>query len=162
MLPSDGLLELYDDYLDSSVSAMSPGAWTRSTPSRSVSRSVSNSQYSSSSYNGKPMRKSSKRSNPRAFGRARSNEEEEEGYGSGEYDDGPIELSLIRIKVCSLPFIFGEIFFDVIWLASLSRRHSGYDFDSRYIVRRLHGQNSCEVLQRNQWPWPQIQRRGWQ
>jgi hypothetical protein len=27
-------------------------------------------------------------------------EEEEEGYGSGEYDDGPFELTKIRVKVC--------------------------------------------------------------
>ncbi len=26
-------------------------------------------------------------------------EEEEEGYGSGEYDDGPFELVKIRVKV---------------------------------------------------------------
>lgn len=65
-------------------------------------------------------RKSTKRSNFRAFSRAQTTyEEEEEGYGSGEYDDGPIELSLIRVKVCSISFIFSEYFFDILWLAAL-------------------------------------------
>jgi hypothetical protein len=27
-------------------------------------------------------------------------DEEEEGYGSGDYDDGPFELVKIRVKVC--------------------------------------------------------------
>jgi hypothetical protein len=33
-------------------------------------------------------------------------DEEEEGYGSGEYDDGPFELVKIRVKVRRLPFCF--------------------------------------------------------
>lgn len=114
ILLSDGLLELYDNYMDQEkpIPAMSldrAGTWNQS--SRSRSRSVANTQYAPSSYSGRSMRTNSKRSNPRSFARARSNyeEEEEEGYGSGEYDDGPIELSLIRVKVCSL-FIFGECF----------------------------------------------------
>jgi len=30
-------------------------------------------------------------------------EEEEEGYGSGEYDEGPYDLTLIRVKVNQIP-----------------------------------------------------------
>jgi hypothetical protein len=33
-------------------------------------------------------------------------DEEEEGYGSGEYDDGPFELVKIRVKVRRVPFVF--------------------------------------------------------
>lgn len=117
LLLSDGILEFYDNYMDQEnpIPAMSldrVGTWNQSNlASRSRSRSVANTQYAPSSYSGRPMRTSSKRSNPRSFVRARSNyeEEEEEGYGSGEYDDGPIELNLIRVKVCSL-FIFCECF----------------------------------------------------
>jgi neutrophil factor 2 len=52
-------------------------------------------------------RKNSNNTNPRAFARARNNYEEE-GYGSEEYDDGPLELAMIRVKVDSISFIFGE------------------------------------------------------
>ena len=54
-------------------------------------------------------RMNSSRSNPRAFVRGRSNYDEE-GYGSEEYDDGPLELAMIRVKVCScsIPLYFGE------------------------------------------------------
>jgi len=98
--PQDGILELYDEYLDSYNRRNSPpsdriGTW-RLNLSRSNSRNVPSAQ---SSYSGRSMRNNSKRGNPHAFIRARSNEEEEEGYGSGEYDDGLIELSLIRVKL---------------------------------------------------------------
>jgi hypothetical protein len=101
--PQDGILELYDEYLDSYNRRNSPpsdriGTW-RLNLSRSNSRNVRSAQ---SSYSGRSMRNNSKRGNPSAFIRARSNEEEEEGYGSGEcgeYDDGPIELTLIRVKL---------------------------------------------------------------
>ena len=104
------MAEFYDDYLGSyeqgpSVPVTSPdraGAWSQSNPA-SRSRSVPNSVYSN---NGRPMRrKNSNRTNPRAFARARNNYEEE-GYGSEEYDDGPLELTMIRVKVCSISFIF--------------------------------------------------------
>jgi hypothetical protein len=44
-------------------------------------------------------RKSTRRPNARASRIQSTYEEEEEGYGSGEYDDGPLELSLIRVKL---------------------------------------------------------------
>ena len=50
-------------------------------------------------------RMNSTRSNPRAFVRGRNNIEEE-GYVSEEYDDGPFELAMIRVKVCSISYIF--------------------------------------------------------
>ena len=110
MLPSEGF---YDDYVDSYNRRNSPssdrvGAWR-------LNLSHGPRNVPSSSYSGRSMRNNSKRGNPHAFIRARGNyEEEEEGYGSGEYDDGPTELTLIRVKVCSLCFIFGEYFPDII------------------------------------------------
>ena len=112
------MAEFYDDYLGSydqgnSVQIISPhraGARSKSNHvSRSDSRSASNSIYS---HNGRSMRrKNSSRANPRAYTRARNNYEEE-GYGSEEYDDGPPELTMIRVKVCNISFIhFGEHFF---------------------------------------------------
>ena len=108
------MTEIYDGYLDSYHSVPVPPV---SSPSRMRARSnpASRSGSSNSGYaqiGGLMRRKSSRRANPRTYSRAQSTyEEEEEGYGSGEYDDGPIELSLIRVKVCSLIFIFGEFFF---------------------------------------------------
>ena len=106
------MAELYDDYLGfhdqgNSVPVVSPdrsGAWSQSIPaSQSGSRSAPNSFYS---HNGRSMRrKNSNRTNLRTFARARNNYEEE-GYGSEEYDDGPLELTMIRVKVCSISFIF--------------------------------------------------------
>jgi neutrophil factor 2 len=87
------------------------GAWARSNanPSyapngvaRSGSRSAPNSQYSPSAYGGGggSLRRKVTRRQPRGNSRVISTyEEEEEGYGSGEYDDGPFELSMIRVKV---------------------------------------------------------------
>ena len=106
------MAEFYDDYLGSydqgnSVPVISPdrtGAWSQLNPaSGSGSHSAPNSLYS---HNGRSMRrKNSTRTNPRASPRTRNNYEEE-GYGSGEYDDGPFELTMIRVKVCSISFIF--------------------------------------------------------
>lgn len=45
-------------------------------------------------------RKTTRRTAPRRI--QSSYEEEEEGYVSGEYDDGPFELTKIRVKVCHL------------------------------------------------------------
>jgi len=97
--------EIYDDYLDSydhGSPVLPPdrvSAWARSNSApRPGSRSAPHSQYAPSSYGGSMRRKSTKRANPRAF-RAQTTYEEEEGYGSGEYDDGPIELTLIRVKL---------------------------------------------------------------
>lgn len=45
-------------------------------------------------------RKVSKKNHSRAPSRIQNTyEEEEEGYVSGEYEDGPFELTLIRVKV---------------------------------------------------------------
>jgi len=96
--PKEGMLEYYDDYVDpynrrNSPSSDRVGAWR-------LNLSHGPRNVPSSSYSGRPMRNNSKRGNPHAFVRARGNyEEEEEGYGSGEYDDGPTELTLIRVKL---------------------------------------------------------------
>jgi neutrophil cytosolic factor 2 len=105
------MAEFYNDYLGSydqgnSVPVISPhraGAWSKlHHASESDSRSAPNSLYS---HNGRSMRrKNSSRANPRAYTRALNNYEEE-GYGSEEYDDGPLELTMIRVKVCSISFI---------------------------------------------------------
>jgi len=112
------LTEFYDDYIDSyggqdgpPVPQQSPdrvGAWARSNANpnnypplgRNVSRSAPGSQYAPSSYGGGSMRRRPTRRNTRATSRIQSTyEEEEEGYVSGEYDDGPFELSMIRVKL---------------------------------------------------------------
>jgi hypothetical protein len=118
------LTEFYDDYINSygSNEAAPPlpsvnqsagsdrvGPWARSNANpnyppiaRTGSRSAPNSQYAPSSYGGggSLRRKITKRNNPRAASRIQSTyEEEEEGYVSGEYDDGPFELAIIRIKL---------------------------------------------------------------
>lgn len=78
-------------------------AWARSNanpglaPQRSGSRSAPTSSYSPSSYGGGTLRRKVTR---RTTSRAQSRyEEEEEGYVSGEYEDGPFELIKIRVKV---------------------------------------------------------------
>lgn len=117
------MTEFYDDYLDAYGGEDAPpvpgnagadrvGAWARSNAnpnyppnagvSRTGSRSAPGSQYAPSSYGGTGSirRKPTRRNNPRASSRIQSTyEEEEEGYVSGEYDDGPFELTLIRVKV---------------------------------------------------------------
>jgi neutrophil factor 2 len=107
------MAEFYDDYLGSydqgnSVPVISPqraGTWSKSNlASRFDSRSAPNSVYS---HNGRPTRKNSSRASPRAYTRPRNNYEEE-GYGSEEYDDGPLELTMIRVKVCSISYIHFE------------------------------------------------------
>lgn len=123
--PNPGrLTEFYEDYLDSYSNDAPPvplmnaapgpgdrvGAWARSNANpnygvaRSGSRSAPNSQYSPSNYGGGggggSLRRKVTRRQPRGNSRAISTyEEEEEGYGSGEYDDGPYELSMIRVKL---------------------------------------------------------------
>jgi len=44
-------------------------------------------------------RKLTRRTTTRTAARSAYDEEEEEGYGSGEYDDGPFELIKIRVKL---------------------------------------------------------------
>lgn len=121
------LTEFYDDYLDSYGGEADPpplpnphnksdkiNAWVRENanlnvlPSppmmRSPSRSAPPSSYAPSSYGGSSMRrKLSRRTTTRTVARSAYDEEEEEGYGSGEYDDGPFELIKIRIKVSLFP-----------------------------------------------------------
>lgn len=114
--------EFYDDYLDSYGDSPAPplpnnngpdriAQWARSNanpgysqagpPIRSGSRSAPTSNYAPSSYGGGTLRrKVTRRANSRAMSRAQSTyEEEEEGYVSGEYEDGPFELIKIRVKL---------------------------------------------------------------
>lgn len=123
------LTEFYDDYLDSygsndgpppplpgavSVSAGAPpdriAAWARSNANpnnlppiaRSGSRSAPASNYASSSFGGGSVRRRVTRRNTARTQSSRiqsSYEEEEEGYASGDYDDGPFELVKIRVKL---------------------------------------------------------------
>ncbi|EFI28161.1 NADPH oxidase regulator NoxR [Coprinopsis cinerea okayama7 len=113
------ITEFYDDYLDSyedqppvpqlsaPPTADRVATWARQTPAypagvaRSTSRSAPNSQYAPSSYGGGSMRrKPTRRATSRQQNRIGSTyEEEEEGYGSGDYDDGPFEMNLIRVKL---------------------------------------------------------------
>jgi len=127
------MTEFYDDYIDSYGSEGPPapapnstnggdrvGAWARSNANpnypplgRSGSRSAPTSQYAPSSFGGggggspaggSVRRRTTSRRNPRMSSRIQSTyEEEEEGYGSGEYDEGPYDLTLIRVKVNQIP-----------------------------------------------------------
>ncbi|KAJ2916301.1 hypothetical protein MD484_g4120, partial [Candolleomyces efflorescens] len=110
------LTEFYDDYLNGYDDPSAPpvpevsappdrvAAWARGNagypPSRNASRSAPNSSYTPSSFGGSVRRKPTRRATTRTPSRIQSTyEEEEEGYGSGEYDDGPFEMTLIRIKL---------------------------------------------------------------
>jgi hypothetical protein len=78
-------------------------AWARSNanpPSsfrHATSKSVPVSSYAPSYRGGTVRRKLTRRPTTRAG--SRYDEEEEEGYVSGEYDDNPFELVKIRVKV---------------------------------------------------------------
>ncbi|KAJ4483745.1 NADPH oxidase regulator NoxR [Lentinula aciculospora] len=123
------LTDFYDDYLDSygsdgpppplplaSAGAVAGGppdriaAWARSNAnpnnfppiSRSGSRSAPASNYAPSSFGGGSVRRRVTRRNTARTANSRiqsSYEEEEEGYASGDYDDGPFELVKIRVKL---------------------------------------------------------------
>ncbi|KAJ8076400.1 hypothetical protein AAF712_000095 [Marasmius tenuissimus] len=123
---SNRITEFYDDYLDSygasdpappvpSMPAPAPGsdrvaAWARTNanptagypPVRNGSRSAPGSSYAPSSYGGggSMRRKLTRRGTSSARSRIVSAyDEEEEGYVSGDYDDGPFELVKIRVKL---------------------------------------------------------------
>jgi tetratricopeptide (TPR) repeat protein len=106
--------EFYDDYLDSYDDAPPPppsgppdrvAAWARTNanpnypPGRGPARA--NSNYAPSSYGGGSVRRRVTRRQTRGpSSRSQSAyEEDEEGYVSGEYDDGPFELVKIRVKL---------------------------------------------------------------
>ncbi|KAJ3986741.1 NADPH oxidase regulator NoxR [Lentinula detonsa] len=123
------LTEFYDDYLDSygndgpppplplaSAGAVPGGppdriaAWARSNANpnnpppiaRSGSRSAPASNYAPSSFGGGSVRRRVTRRNTARTANSRiqsTYEEEEEGYASGDYDDGPFELIKIRVKL---------------------------------------------------------------
>ena len=112
--------EFYDSYLDSygggAADEVPPlpeprnspdrvANWERNNASpvngmgvqRQMSRSVPPSSYAPSSVGGTLRRKNTRRP-VRAPTRSTYYGEEEEGYVSGEYDDGPFELMKIRVK----------------------------------------------------------------
>ncbi|KAJ3570908.1 hypothetical protein NP233_g4105 [Leucocoprinus birnbaumii] len=121
------LTEFYDDYLDSYADTASApavpkmpvpvtstsndrvAAWAKGNAngvpppgmSRNGSRSAPGSTYAPSSYGGTSMRrKSTRRGPPRGYRMQSTYEEdEEEGYVSGDYDDGYYELVKIRVKI---------------------------------------------------------------
>ncbi|KAG6866212.1 hypothetical protein C0991_007237 [Blastosporella zonata] len=117
--PDSRMTEFYDDYLDSytndgpplppirSGGATAPdrvAAWARSNvnpnfaPVRSGSRSAPASNYSPSSFGGTVRRRVTRRNTARRGPNAYE-EEEEEGYASGDYEDAPFEFVKIRVKV---------------------------------------------------------------
>lgn len=115
--------ELYDDYIDAYTDPAPPLppqksltsnsddrviAWARSAGdappvgnSRSGSRSAPGSSYAPSSF-GSMRRKASRRRPQRSRMQSAYEGEEEEGYVSGDYDDGFYDLMKIRVKVCVL------------------------------------------------------------
>jgi len=120
--PKEGntrLTEFYEDYFDSygdstSAPPLPPmnnsgpdrvAAWARSNanpnfaPTRSGSRSAPGSQYAPSYGGGTLRRKVTRRPTGRTQRTQSAYEEEEEGYVSGEYEDGVFELTKIRVKV---------------------------------------------------------------
>ncbi|KAF9018437.1 NADPH oxidase regulator NoxR [Hymenopellis radicata] len=68
-------------------------------PQRSGSRSAPTSNYAPSSYGGGTIRRKLTRRGTSRQQRIINYDEEEEGYVSGEYDDGPFELIKIRVKL---------------------------------------------------------------
>lgn len=81
-------------------------AWARNNanpdvpPAGRAARSAPASNYAPSSYGGGSMRRKLTRRTTRGpSSRAVSTYEDEEGYMSGEYDEGPFELVKIRVKV---------------------------------------------------------------
>jgi hypothetical protein len=92
-----GVTEFYDSYLDPYTGiddAQAPMGRTAST----MSRGQSSGSLRSAPVSGSMRRKSSKRpTHNRAL--SYTYEEEEEGYGSGEYEDAPYEMQKIRVKI---------------------------------------------------------------
>jgi len=120
VLPDPRLTEFYDNYLDSYTDDVEPplptigsrmgtpdrvAAWARSNanpPGNTLrsARSAPSSQYAPSSFGGSSVRrKLTRRTTNRSRAPVSMYEEEEEGYVSGEYEDGPFELVKIRVKV---------------------------------------------------------------
>ena len=93
------MAEFYDSYLGYHDKGYSPQVIS---PDR-VGGIRTSSQYSRS------MRISSSRTNSRAFVRGRNNYDEE-GYGGEGDDDGPLELSMIRVKVVFLYILVNNFF----------------------------------------------------
>ncbi len=119
------MTEFYDSYLDSYADASplpplppagrmeSPApngpervaAWASKNanpnypPQRTGSRSAPTSNYAPSSFGGGTIRRKLTRRGTSRQQRIINYDEEEEGYVSGEYDDGPFELIKIRVKV---------------------------------------------------------------
>jgi len=120
-LPDNRVTEFYDDYLDSyndnapqSANGPQPpdriAQWASANANpnfssgqsmRSGPRSAPVSNYAPSSFGTGPLRrKTTRRGISRAMSRSQSTyEEEEEGYVSGDYEDGPFELIKIRVKL---------------------------------------------------------------
>jgi neutrophil factor 2 len=127
--PEPRMSEFYDNYLDSYAESPEPplpsnamitrngssgsgsgsstggavpdriAAWARSDSTQRGARSSPSSQYAPSSYGGSMRRKLTRRGTTRSRMPVNMYEEEEEGYVSGEYEDGPFELVKIRVKV---------------------------------------------------------------
>ncbi|KAF8918162.1 NADPH oxidase regulator NoxR [Mucidula mucida] len=119
------MTEFYDSYLDSYADASplpplppagrmeSPApngpervaAWASKNanpnypPQRTGSRSAPTSNYAPSSFGGGTIRRKLTRRGTSRQQRIINYDEEEEGYVSGEYDDGPFELIKIRVKL---------------------------------------------------------------
>lgn len=119
-LPDNRVTEFYDEYLDSyndnapqSANGAQPdriAQWASANANPNFSsgqsmrfgpRSAPASNYAPSSFGTGPLRrKTTRRGISRAMSRSQSTyEEEEEGYVSGDYEDGPFELIKIRVKV---------------------------------------------------------------
>ena len=110
----DRATDFYDDYLDSYAEEPAPAVppvpgkervanWARNNavpannPGLGRSRSMAPPSTYAPSSSGTLRRKTTRRTARPA--RSTYYEEEEEGYASGDYDDGPFEMTKIRVKV---------------------------------------------------------------
>ncbi|KAL0956263.1 hypothetical protein HGRIS_002417 [Hohenbuehelia grisea] len=120
------MTQFYEDYIDSygddngpspSMPSAPPpdrvAAWARTNANPNYppasgrlgsSRSAPTSNYAPSSYGGGSMRRKPTRRGTARAARSQANSmyeppEEEEGYVSGDYDDGPLEFIKIRVKL---------------------------------------------------------------
>jgi hypothetical protein len=151
--------ELYDDYLDAYTDPAPPlppsknptsnsddrvMAWARSAGdvppvgiSRNGSRSAPGSSYAPSSF-GSMRRRASRRRPQRNRMQSAYEDEEEEGYVSGDYDDGFYDLMKIRVKVrIMLTMIFGKRM--TCCIDPLQGRCARHGADPGNDVQRIHG-----------------------
>jgi hypothetical protein len=160
--PSHRLTEFYDNYMDSySVDLTQPLPYLRSANVTSAERSAALGHNVTRSLSRAGTR-SAPSSNPSSFGGSvgsirrrgtrrtgtgsrtpasvKSIYDDEEGYASGDYDDSPLELAKIRVKVHPVySNVHAITDAAVVYLAALSRRYPRNDAYFCNSLRRVQG-----------------------